>query len=345
MSKRYIFVCFGVLLFVAAGTGLFYWYADVEFGKGARKTSVDQNPFVDGHARSAASPLKSPDQSQQLPALPRDERVDDIEIDGAVRLDMNGNLVLDRQLRRFLDFFIGLAPGRKHEPAMTLRMRAEMEANGVPTSVQQEVLDILAQYLAYREAAEEMELRSEPYSMDIFAAFEAVYHLRREYLGPDVAEGFYGLEESRLRLALERQRVMSDDRLSDSEKSTALAQLDQKLPEHVRKSKETSQAVVSTVQRVKALRQSGASEAEVRALRLQQYGPEATARLEQVDRERQQWQQRLADYQRRKQAVIQSEGLAPQDRSEALQLLRESMFEGHELRRINALDKIAETSG
>ncbi|HBM50054.1 MAG TPA: hypothetical protein DD385_07920, partial [Marinobacter sp.] len=36
------------------------------------------------------------------PALPRDDRVSDIEVDGQVRLDMNGNLVLDRQLRRYL---------------------------------------------------------------------------------------------------------------------------------------------------------------------------------------------------------------------------------------------------
>ena len=345
MSKRYIVVCFGVLLFVVSCTGLFYWYADADFSEGVRTASVDQNPFVTNHAESVVSVLKGPDKVQELPALPRDERVSDIEIDGAVRLDMNGNLVLDRQLRRFLDFFIGLAPGREHEPAMKLRMRAVMEAKSVPAPVQREVLEILEQYLAYREAAEKMELQSEPYSMDIVAAFEAVYRTRREYLGPEVAEGFYGVEERRLRLALDRQRVMSDDRLSDAEKSRALAQIDQKLPEHVRKSKEISRAVVSTAQQVQALRQSGASDAEIRALRLQQYGSEATARLEAVDSERRQWQKRLADYERRKQAVMQSEGLAPQDRSEALQLLRESMFEGHELRRIRALDKIAETAG
>ncbi|RMJ06156.1 Lipase chaperone [Marinobacter litoralis] len=345
MSKRYIFVCFGVLLFVAAGTGLFYWYADADFSEGAGTASVDQNPFVVSHAESPVPALTSPDQTQELPALPRDERVSDIDIDGAVRVDMNGNLVLDRQLRRFLDFFIGLAPGRQYEAAMRQRMQAVMAAKGVPESVQHEVFDILDRYLAYREAAEQMEPDAGTSSADIFAAFDIVYGLRREYLGSDVAEGFYGVEERRLRLALERQRVMADDSLSDAEKSRALAQIDQNLPEHVRRSKETSEAVVSTVFRVQELREAGASEAEVRALRLERYGAEATARLEAVDRERQQWQKRLADYQQRKQAVMQSEGLAPQDRTEALRLLRESMFEGHELRRIRALDKMAETAG
>lgn len=345
MSKRYIVVCFGVLLFIVSCTGFFYWYADAGFSEGVPTASVDQDPFVAEYVGRAVSALKEQDKAQELPALPRDERVSDVEVDGAVRLDMNRNLVLDRQLRRFLDFFIGLAPEREQEPAMKHRVQAVMEAKGVPGSVQREVLDILDQYLAYREASEEMDLQTEPGSMDIVAAFETVYQLRREYLGPDVAEGFYGAEERRLRLALDRQRVMSDERLSAAEKSRALVQIDQSLPEHVRKSKETSQAVVSTVQQVQALRQSGANEAEIRELRLRQYGAEATARLEKVDRDQRQWRERLTDYQRRKQAVMQSEGLAPQDRSEALKLLRESMFEGHELRRIRALDKIAETAG
>src|SRR5690554_2396071 len=37
-----------------------------------------------------------------LPALPRDERVSDIEVAGQVRVDMNGHRVLDRTLRRYL---------------------------------------------------------------------------------------------------------------------------------------------------------------------------------------------------------------------------------------------------
>ncbi|MBJ6137712.1 lipase secretion chaperone [Marinobacter litoralis] len=345
MSKRYIVVCFGVLLFVVSCTGLFYWYADTELSETPRAASAAQNPFSARHPQNSVSPFNSSDQALALPALPRDERVADIQIDGAVRVDMNGNLVLDRHLRRFMDFFIGLAPGPEHEPAMKLRMQAVMEKNGVPSAVQAEVLGILDQYLAYREASEQIELQSVSGSEDIYAAFDAVHRMRRKYLGSDVAEGFYGAEERRLRLALDRQRVMADENLSANEKKRALAQIDQQLPEHVRKSKETSRTVVSTVQRVQQLRQSGASEVEVRALRLQRYGAEATARLEGLDMKRQQWQKRVADYQRRKQVVMQSEGLAPQDRSEALQLLRESMFEEHELRRIRALDKMAETSG
>ncbi|WP_323750803.1 lipase secretion chaperone [Marinobacter sp.] len=348
MSRRYIVVCLGVLLFIASCSGFFYWYADGEFSAAARTAPLRHNPFNARYVSqgdASASVFVSANPQQEYPGLPRDERVADIDIDGAVRVDMNGNLVLDRQLRRFLDFFIGLAPGRHYEPAMKLRLQAVMGEKGVPERVQHEVLDILDRYLAYREASGQMEFQVDPLSADIFAAFDAVYSLRREYLGAEVAEGFYGVEELRLRLALDRQRVMLDDTLTEFEKSRALARLDQNLPEHVLKAKETSTTVVSMDQRVRQLRESGGSEQEVRALRLEQYGAETTARLEKLDIERRQWQGRVADYQRRKSEVMQSEGLAPQDRDAALQSLRQAMFKGHELLRIRALGKMAESAG
>ncbi|WP_303289464.1 lipase secretion chaperone [Marinobacter sp. SS5-14b] len=349
MKRSHFVVCIGIAVL---GASIFNYS---QWGMGDRSDSpldtsvlkpADSSP-VAAHNPVSVSPGTLPSESDaSLPALPRDDRVADIDVDGAVRVDMNGNLVLDRDLRRFMDFFIGLAPDRRYEEAMRQRMQAVMTNNGIPFAIQQEVLEILEHYLAYREAATAMEQHGSLDSTNIQATFDALYSLRREHLGADVAEGFYGQEEHRLRLMLDRQRILADDSMSEAERDRALAQLNQLLPDHVRETRETSETVVSMVQKVQKLRASGASEAEVRALRLQHYGAEATARLEGLDQQRQRWQARVNDYEQRKQQVLQSEGLAQKEREEALEALRQEIFqEEHERRRIRALDNTSGSSG
>ncbi|WP_372966432.1 lipase secretion chaperone [Marinobacter sp.] len=349
MKKSYLAGLVGISLFIAfASMYSFWWGGAARTGSDALSINLpsDEKPVVTvsgGGVRLGALPSES---STALPPLPRDERVADIEVDGAVRIDMNGNLVLDRDLRRFMDFFIGLAPDRRYEGALKQRMQAVMESDAIPSGIQAEVLVILDDYLAYREAAAALEQQGDPDPADIQAVFDVIYSMRREYLGPDVAEGFFGQEERRLRMTLDRQRILADDTLSESEKALALAQVDQMLPAHARQAKEVSETVVSMVQEVQRLRASGASEAEVRALRMEKYGAEATGRLELLDQKRQQWQRRVASYEQRKLQLLQAGGLAPDDRERALEALRAEIFqEEHERRRIRALDKASGSAG
>ena len=276
------------------------------------------------------------------PALPRDERVSDIEVDGQVRLDMNGNLVLDRQLRRYLDFFIGLTGGASHYETLKARLASELKAQDLPPEIQRQVLAILDDYLSYRKAAEAMASNEHHSVDDVRQALGQIHDLRREHLGPDVAEGFFGEEERRLQVMLDRQKILSDESLTASERDRALAQLDQLLPEYSRELRRRSRTVVETAMQVQQLREQGASEAEVRELRLQAYGAEATERLARLDQQRNQWQNRLGEYRQQKALIDNNEGLAPADRQAAVEALRERIFtEEHERRRIRALERTA----
>jgi len=276
------------------------------------------------------------------PDLPRDERVKDIEVDGQVRLDMNGNLVLDRQLRRYLDFFIGLTGDASQYEPLKARLISELKAQDLPPEIQQQVLAILDDYLAYRGAAEAMASNQHHSIEDVRQALALLQDLRREHLGQDVAEGFFGEEERRLQVMLDRQSILNDRSLTDSERERALAQLDQLLPEHSVELRRRSTVVVETAMQVQQLRERGVSEAEVRKLRLQAYGAEATARLEHLDQQRNQWQSRVSQYQQQKALIDTSDGLAPADRQAAVEALQERIFtEDHERRRIRALERSA----
>jgi len=272
--------------------------------------------------------------------LPRDDRVADIDVDGLVQVDINGNLVLDQQLRNFLDFYIGLTGGPSRYEALKARIGAELQAQGLPAAIQAEVLTILDNYLAYQEAAEMYAGMQHSSVEDLRKVLQDLRDLRRKHLGPDVAEGFFGEEELRLQVLLDRQVILHDSHLSAQERQRALAQLDQLLPDYSVKYRQQSQTVVETSKQVQALREQGASEAEVHQLRLRAYGPEATGRLARLDHERDQWQARVAQYRQEKNALENNPGLASEDRQAALEDLRQRMFsEEHERRRIRALDR------
>jgi lipase chaperone LimK len=327
----------GALLAVVAG---FWLFADGGQGlPGAGIENVGQQTA----GRSVALPEEvagSSSAEDSVPPLPRDERISDIDVDGSVRVDMNGNLVLDPSLRRFLDFYIGLTGDQVHGEALRQRLAAEMRQRGISAQVQLEVLEILDDYLAYRGASEALAVRRSGNVEDLQAVLDELKDLRRKHLGPDVAEGFFGAEEARLRLMLDRQRILADESLSGHERDQALAQVDQLLPEFSVQTRRRSEAVVSTSLKVSEMREQGASEEEVRAVRLEAYGPEATQRLSRLDEQRAQWQSRVAEYRRQKALIDQAGGLTAEDRQAEVEALRVRMFETeHERRRISALDR------
>src|SRR5690606_22173507 len=121
--------------------------------------------------------------------------------------------------------------------------------------IQAEVLAILEDYLAYRQALETMLLESESEAVPIGLeqVFERIYSLRREHLGKDVAEGFFGEEEAALQIVLARKRAMDNEALSEAERQQVLDAIEQTRPPGVRENCERSVSVVDVGRKVEAL--------------------------------------------------------------------------------------------
>ncbi|MES1940085.1 lipase chaperone [Salinisphaera sp. T5B8] len=88
------------------------------------------------------------------------------------------------------------------------------------------------------------------------------------------------------------------------------------------------------------MREQGASDAEIRERREALLGPQAAQRLEQIDAQRAQWQQRVADYSAERARILANDGLAPDDRERAIEALRQARFNDAERRRIQSLEHI-----
>lgn len=154
---------------------------------------------------------------------------------------------VDRQgTKRLFDYFLS-ASGE--EPATRIRERITAEAPGSQ--------DLLDRYLALRDAVQAQ--RVDP-ATDLETRLRRLHDLRVAYLGAETAEAFFGLEEAEADVALARMRGVETP-LSPAEHEAILP--------------------LATMRK-----EAGLSPAEVRALRVATFGPEAAERLAALDRER-----------------------------------------------------------
>ena len=248
--------------------------------------------------------------------------------DGALETDDTAHLVVSLRLRQFFDYFL-IASGE--EPRVRLRARiiaAIHERLAEPAA--DEARAILDRYLAYRTRVR----RSAP-------DLRALHALRWRVLGPEVAEAFFGVEEAAATVALERRAIAADPGLSAAEQESRLAALEERLPEPVRAARAEAVAPLRLLHEEEALRASGASVADIQALREQTVGREAAARLAALDRERGAWQARLDDYRIARAAIDQNPTLDTAGHTRAIDALRAARFTAPERLRVAALDRAA----
>ncbi|MCG8592057.1 MAG: lipase chaperone [Proteobacteria bacterium] len=313
----------------AAILGVARWLAD-PVGTDAPRAATD---VAAGPPRALDGPdlAAGVDGPGELPASLRGTQPD-----GSLALSADGHFLPTRGAVRLFDYFLS-ASGE--EPTAVLRQRiADHLHRALPPLAALEALALLDDYLEFREALRRLASEGRV-PADLGRRLQWVRELRREHFGAEVAAALFGQEEQTQLVDLERRRVALDDSLSDDERRAALAALEARLPEPVRRARERAAAPSRSHREVSALREAGGSEAEVFALRERRFGTAAAERLAALDAERALWRERLADYRKLRDAVLLNPELDPQEREAAVDALRRERFEGAERRRVQALDE------
>jgi lipase chaperone LimK len=169
---------------------------------------------------------------------------------------------------------------------------------------------------------------------------QAVQALRSQYLSRQVAEAFFGDEDAYDNYTMARIEVMQDKTLSAVEKAKRTAELLNSLPPALKESVETQnkyQELTSFTDDWKA--RSGKPE-ELRAIREQIVGPEATVRLEALDQENAVWDGRMKDYLQQRETIMKNQALSEQDRQKQVNDLKQKNFDQQERVRVDALETI-----
>jgi len=305
-------------------------------GPGARRPPAHETITDAGRAASAMPAPTAPSAAAPATpaaavarALPRSLR--GTTPDGELVADESGHLAVTRETRRFFDYFLA-ASGEWSDARIRKRLDDEIRTRLAPGSAA-EARALLDRYLTYRARA-----RALPPAADPAAAAATLASLRRDTLGPEAARAFFGDEETLTTAALERRRIAADPDLPPDERARRLAAVEDTLPVEMRAARAQAIAPLQLMQEEARLRDAGASPAELRALRERTVGVEAADRLEALDRARAEWQARLADYRRARDAIVADPGRSATDKAAAIDALRAARFTGPERSRVAALD-------
>jgi len=252
-------------------------------------------------------------------------------VDGGVHFDANGRPRADRDLRRLFDYFLARTGERAPEQVRADLLAYLRDVLGLDAAAQAQLLAWYDVYLDTGRAAAVLS-RSGNLADDL----ARLHALHRERLGETLAQAWFGEEDDYADRTAQRLAIGHDDSLLPAQREEKLAQLDQSLDPAQR---ENLHASTDFQLAVAQSEQFSADHADVQtrhAERVALWGEDAARRLDALDQANQDWQRRLDDYSRRRDAVVADPALAPSVREQRLQDLL-SGFSDAERRRVLSL--------
>ena len=297
------------------------------------QTVQNQQPHTTPQKTMAA--IKTPAPQQTLPSS-----FEGTHVDGVFRLDADGNLLITEDIRRIFDYFLA-AVGEEPLRASVARLRAYIAAQ-LPVHASEQALALLNQYLDYKRELVLLE-RDLPQMANLDALRQresAVQALRARLFDSQTQQAFFGREEAYNQFSLQRLAIANDRQLDDNAKAVAIDQLRNSLPA------EMQDAVLPQLQndlrqQTAVLQAAGAKPEQIRQLRQQLVGAEATQRLEALDQQRQTWKKRIAQYRQEKAAIENNSGMSASDKRAAINQLAVENFDERERLRLEAAEQLS----
>jgi len=210
-----------------------------------------------------------------------------------VRIDTAGDVIVDdRALSALLDGFAGVERLSDAEVAELQRIITA----GLPSPAGEQAAKIVGDFYQYQVALRASGAAPAGDLNSAQAELERTIALRHAYFGEATAERLFGDEQAHARFTLASMRLEADASLSESDKAERRETLRAMLPQRLR---EDSQQTVTP--------------------------PSAMPSAEQFD-----WQQRYAEFQRQKQAILAA-GLVESEKNEQIDRLLHEHFTTDEI--------------
>lgn len=213
-----------------------------------------------------SDPIHAPD----LPAS-----LQGTQMDGAIELDGMGRLVRSISLRRLFDYWLTTLGEQDLNSIRTQIASLAESAGGAVLAA--EVVALFDDYVAYLQAAESIVPSSMQHD-DLIAAHEALFDLRRQFLG-HWADAFFGVEEAAMVEQITQMQIRQDPDLDPETRRYLLEQWEDTLPDPVREARFAATAHHDVMDHSRTMRREGVTEAQMWQEWERAYGAEAADRL------------------------------------------------------------------
>lgn len=283
-------------------------------------------------------PISVPAFKTGLEDLPRSLQGTEVPSDGL--LDARGQLILSRAIRDLFDYFLS-SRGEQPDLVLDARIRAYLR-HRLPAAASEQALTLLDAYLMYLQKVDGTIQQAQGATSTLTPAerLSTLKRLRRESLSPQAVEAFFGAEEHYDQYTVDKLAVLDDKALSPLQKSQQLKSLREALPEPLRASLDASELSQSLSAVTDDWRQRGGSVEELRTLRENIVGAEATQRLEALDRDNAQWDARVQAYLQARAGILSDAALSPPMKQQRIQTMLQGSFSASEQLRVQAYERM-----
>ncbi|WP_286740375.1 MULTISPECIES: lipase secretion chaperone [Acinetobacter] len=270
----------------------------------------------------------------------------DTEINCQMQMDASNRLIVNEQTRNCFEYFI-TQYGEKTLEQIQRDFKAYIQQNYQDPALSQ-VLDLWNRYIQYRQGLGEL---TSPVGLDQEdpAYYRSIYastqNLRKCFFSDYEIEGLFGTDDTYHEYTLDRMAVMADKKLSEAEKAQKLKELFAQLPQDWQENLEQLNKLEDLRKLTADIKARGGSAEEIRQMRLNLVGPEATQRLEKLDDERANWKSSVTRYLGERDNILKS-GLSENAKQQAVDQLRQKHFQRPEERlRVGTFEQVHDQGG
>jgi lipase chaperone LimK len=299
-------------------------------------------PSIAAAERSAAAPVAATrpndaiastaaQRAPQAAPAAREDSLRGTDVDGAVRLDAQGRVIRDRELRRVFDYFLARLGERSPERIRDDLLAWLQQQSQLDAAARAEVVALFDRYVELQRASAAL-----PRGNDLAQDLQRLRELRVRELGAELALAWFGDEENYANHTLARLETARDASLDAATREQRLANLDAQLDPAQRAIRDDSTAFQQAVADSGQFDADAISAQRRAEQRRQRWGEDAAVRLAELDQQEASWQLRLHAYAQAREQVFADRSLAPSQRDQRLARLLDE-FSDAERRRVLAL--------